>query len=75
MSINHINDYISKTWNRIVRDGELSTWRGIKMKISPLGRGGGGWGERLLKKGRPGKFSVTRQKVPELEDDHFNGRL
>ena len=34
-----------------------------------------GGGERLLKKGRPGKFSVTRQKVPELEDDHFNGRL
>ena len=34
-----------------------------------------GGGERLLKKGRPGKFSVTRQKVPELEDDHFNERL
>ena len=52
MSINHINDYISKTWNRIVRDGELSTWKGIKMKISPLGRGGGGWGGEVTEKGQ-----------------------
>ena len=52
MSINHINDYISKTWNRIVGDGELSTWRGIKMKISPLGRGGGGGGGEVTEKGQ-----------------------
>ena len=66
---------ISKIKNRIVRDGGLPKWRGIKMKIL-LHRGcGGGGGAGLKKKPRPGKFSIIREKVPELKDDNFNGRL
>ena len=30
---------------------------------------------RLLKRGRPANISIIREKVTDLEDDHFNGKL
>ena len=37
--------------------------------------GGGGWGREVTEKGKTWEIFTIREKVPELEDDHFNGRL